>query len=204
MRLTHLAAVAMIAIIVATALSCNPGPAQPETEIHPDLIGRNGVPLLTEFGDFNCQFCIKFAAEILPQLRRDLIEPGIIEYRYRHYPFLAETSLQAAAGAECARNEGKFEQWHDSIFHSALNRTLAGTTLTNDDLNAGAFEAQVDPQTFSECLHSGTGTRQVEHDRRLANSAGVRGTPTLFLDGIQISWEDYNHLHSKLAEATDH
>ena len=210
MTLPRIAAVAMIAIITAaaaTALGCNPGPNQGDpkshVEAHPDLIGRNGVPLLTEFGDFNCPHCIGFATETLPQLKRDLINPGIIGYRYRHYPFLDETSLQAAFGAECAREQNKFQDWHDIIYQSALTRAAEGTRLTSQDLNAAAFATQVDAQIFRECLNSGVGTAQVEHDRRIANAAGVRGTPTLFLDGVPITWRDYEDLHTQLIKATE-
>ncbi len=50
------------------------------------------TPTLTEFGDFRCPHCANFAFTVMPTIQKDFIDRGILNFEYRHYPFLSKES----------------------------------------------------------------------------------------------------------------
>lgn len=175
------------------------GPA-PQQAADPELMGADGVPLLTEFADFNCQYCQRFHHIILPELRRTFLDNGSVEYRYRHYPFLAESSTRAAEMAECAREQNAFPQYQDALYRTAETRSVQGQAIQPADIAAAAEAAALEPEGLLECLESGRGERAAAADRELGERNGVRGTPALFLEGRAVRWEDYADLERQIRE----
>lgn len=155
-------------------------------------------PVLTEFGDFNCQHCRRFALGFLPLLRRDFIEPGLIEYRYRHMPFLHPGSRHTAEWSECARLQGRFDAFHDAVYAASPSGYLGAV-----DLEAAGAEAMLDMKALVLCLESGQVRDLVAADEELAAAWGVRGTPALFLDGRRLEYDGYGDLRRQLQAPLD-
>ena len=173
----------------------NPGAAPGDTlETEP-----GEKPLLTEFGDFQCPHCANFALNILPALEQDLIETGTIRFEYRHYPFLGPESVSAAEASECARDQGRFNEYHLELYR--LNSK--GKNYTPDLLRETAAEMDLDPTAFNQCLQSGVKLTRVMEDREYGRTLGVRGTPTLFINGKTIHWRNYKELREKVRKIAE-
>ena len=153
-----------------------------------------GKPLMTEFGDFQCLHCARFALHVLPALEQDLIDPGTIRFEYRHYPFLGPESFAAAEASECARDQGKFHQYHLKLYRM----TIQGERHTTENLLATARDLGLEPGAFNQCLKSGAKQARVLEDREYGKSLGVRGTPTLFLEGERLNWDNYVDLRKQV------
>ena len=153
-------------------------------------------PLLTEFGDFQCPHCARFALQILPTLERDLIEPGTVRFEYRHYPFLGPESFAAAEASECAREQGGFDEYHLELYRL----TSQGTHYTTEHLLEIAQEQGLETANFQQCLQSGRKRPRVLEDQEYGRSLGVRGTPTLLMNGRKINWTSYPDLREKIRE----
>lgn len=151
-------------------------------------------PLLTEFGDFQCPHCARFALQILPALERDLIEPGTVRFEYRHYPFLGPESFAAAEASECAREQGGFDEYHLELYRL----TSQGTHYTTERLLEIAQEQGLETANFQQCLQSGRKRPRVLEDQEYGRNLGVRGTPTLLMDGRKINWTSYPDLREKI------
>ena len=151
-------------------------------------------PLLTEFGDFQCPHCARFALQILPTLERDLIEPGTVRFEYRHYPFLGPESFAAAEASECAREQGGFDEYHLELYRL----TSQGTHYTTEHLLEIAQEQGLETANFQQCLQSGRKRPRVLEDQEYGRSLGVRGTPTLLMDGRKINWTSYPDLREQI------
>lgn len=157
-----------------------------------------GQPVtLDEYADFACPYCARFAQLALPQIEQDFaaeLGDGRLVYRFRHFPILGEWSWAAAAGAECAKRQGKFQQYHDAVFASIAQEDQPG-------LREIAGQVGLDEAQLNDCLAAPETHQAVEQDAEEATSLGIRGTPTLVLNGRLLQWETYPHLKAILEQA---
>lgn len=155
---------------------------------------------LVEFADFQCPYCAAFAANTLPRLYDDYITPGKMQYQFRHYPFLGESSYQAAHAAECAREQEAFGPYHDKVFE----KLLEGHQRPNHnqpDLAGIAEQIELNQSQWQECMNANRYSDRVSKDKALGRSLGVPGTPALFLNGETIQnslLADYSALSAKI------
>ena len=187
-------AVAITGIVFSSILLIN-NPFNPGAAPGDTLETEPGEKLLlTEFGDFKCPHCANFALNILPSLEHDLIETGTIRFEYRHYPFLGRESFDSAEASECARDQGEFNEYHLELYRL----TSRGESHTLELLRETAAEMDLDPTAFDQCLQSGMKRARVMEDREYGKSLGVRGTPTLFINGKTIYWHNYTDLREQV------
>lgn len=182
MRLVSIA----LAWMVALALSPTLGASQ-DLSVEEALsalgkgptVGSASAPVtIVEFADFQCSFCRKFWAETLPKLKDNHIKKGQVRFIYRHFAILGKHSVQAAQGAECAAEQGKFWEYHDRLFANQ-----AGLAFTDPKLRQYAQELQLNVRAFGQCLDSDKYKKKVEGETTVAAFLGARGTPTFFLNG---------------------
>ena len=139
-----------------------------------------------------------FAIHAAPAIDREFVNSGRMVYEYRHYPFLGEGSYRAAAAAECARDQGRFRDYHDSIYARAASGE--GDYTGDEALTGYARDIGLDVDLFGECRESGSAMERVNADRALGKSMGVRGTPSLFMDGEPLRWNGYDDLRDQIRE----
>lgn len=141
---------------------------------------RQGSPsasvAVIEYSDFECPFCVKFATTTYPEIFKQYVETGKVQFAFRHLPLEGRhpAAFRAAEAAECARRQGKFWAMHDALF-------AAPSALSVDSLFTTAQAAGVDVIQFRRCM-DGEATAQVRGDIADARTYGIRGTPT-FLFG---------------------
>ena len=157
------------------------------------------LPKLTEYADFNCPHCADFALIAMPEIRREFIDPGLIEYEYAHFPFMANSSIIAAEASECARDQGSFKPYHDALYRIAAGKQ---GQLNAADMTAAAEATALEPAQFTDCFEGRDHRRTVDRHTANARKAGVQGTPTLLLNGTKIRWQDYDDLRAQLLRAT--
>ena len=190
---TGMVLVIAIPLIVASMIFINKDGARTPEETQAQNVQRGDL-LLTEFGDFQCPHCARFGLTLLPILDHDLIRPGTVRFEYRHYPFLGPESFDAAEASECARDQGAFREYHDEL----LRLTGRDERLTRERLVDTATDLKLDTPRFSLCLESGEKKPRVLEDLEYGSNLGVRGTPTLFLDGKEVRWRSYSDLKDQI------
>ncbi|NMH94224.1 thioredoxin domain-containing protein [Pseudonocardia bannensis] len=154
------------------------GPAALDPPIGPydHLQGALGSEFsLVEYGDFECPYC-RAAAPVIDEVRHRLGDRLV--FAFRHFP-LAEVhpyALAAATASEAAGLEGQFWPMHARLFADDEPR------LRQADLRRYAEEIGVDPDavTWPETQFV---EDRVEADFNSGVRSGVRGTPTLFVNG---------------------
>lgn len=100
---------------------------------------------------------------------------------YIHFAFLGPESQWAAEASECAAEQEKFWEYHALIY--ANQRGENQGVFSKDNLKALAVALRLDTQAFNACLDSGRYTTIVQNDISLAQTLGVRSTPTFLLNG---------------------
>jgi protein-disulfide isomerase len=134
--------------------------------------GRVDAPVtLVQYGDFECPYCGAAA----PVLRRLIDESdGQVRLVWRHFPLFTKHpyALTAALAAEASGD--RFWAMHDQLLTHQ-------SRLTDADLAGYAARIGVVGDVTGEAAQRFRPA--VETDYRSGVEAGVRGTPTLFLDG---------------------
>jgi protein-disulfide isomerase len=141
------------------------------------VYGRPDAPVtVLEFGDLECPYC-RAAAPVL----RELVDTsdGRVRLVWRHFPLFEvhPYALSAALAAEAAGLQGRFWEMHDELM-SHQDR------LTEPGLRTAAGVLGLDPSTVvgdDAQVHAAA----VSADYSAGIEAGVRGTPTLFVDGTR-------------------
>ena len=138
--------------------------------------GPESAPVtLIEYGDYECPYCGQ--AEIV--IRELLKEFGDeLRYVWRHLP-LGDVHLNAqmaAEAAEAAGSQGAFWPMHDRLL-------AAQDKLTAEDLRRGAEELGLDVDRFWKEVRRREHAERVAEDVGSADTSGVAGTPSFFING---------------------
>lgn len=197
-----LAGLAIVAVATgALALfMLNTSPPPQEAQ---QILNANDTPgqkvLITEFADFNCRFCAQFALAYYPRLKHDHLNNPNVEFHFRHYPFLDDTSWHAAHAYECARDQGLQERFHDLAFEQHLNEQ--GPDFSPEGLARIAQAAGADARTYDNCMWQEIHLDKVKHDHSVGRQLGIPGTPTLFLNGELLTYETYQDIRTAIEAA---
>jgi protein-disulfide isomerase len=133
-------------------------------------------PLVTvvEFADFECPFCQHIAPTLDALWER---RKTAVRFVFKFMPLGMHPHGELAARAAIAADrQGKFWEMHRRLFG-------AGTHLEERDLDGYASELGLDLQSFHTDMRSQATEQRLDADRKLADALGVKGTPTLFIDG---------------------
>ena len=158
--------------------------ARLETASYGPPLGDPAAPItIVEFSDFACPFC----AQLRPVLERFVEErPGRVKLVYKPFPIDAHPgAFEAAQAAEWARGQGIFWKYHDTLYANA--RSLSPGELASYARGLGA-----DGDALEAALESGAFKGRVQASREEARVAGLRATPTLFIDGRRLVLPDLN------------
>lgn len=148
---------------------------------------------VVEFTDYECEFCARQHEVVAGELMR--LNGGRLRHVVRNFPMQAAhpMAFRAAEAAECAARQGHF--WE---FHTALFADRGG--LHAPDLARRAQRAGLNEDRFTHCLDKGEATAAVRADLEQAREAGVRGTPTFFVNGRRL--EGFQTLEALAAAVT--
>ncbi|WP_258726344.1 DsbA family protein [Cellulomonas sp. NS3] len=141
------------------------------------VLGSLDAPVtVVEYGDLECPYC-RNAAPVL----RELVEGsgGQVRLVWRHFPLFEvhPHALTAALAAEAAGAHGLFWPMQELLF-------ARQDRLTDADLRVYAAELGIDPDEVAgdrAQVHADA----VEADYLGGVAGGVRGTPTLLVDGVR-------------------
>lgn len=146
--------------------------AEPDAiDLDRHVYGAPDAPIsIVEYGDFECPYCAA-AAPVL----RELVETsnGRTRLVYRHFPVFTKHpfALTAALAAEASGEH--FWAMHDLLYHNQERLTDADLATYARAVGAGDVVGEA-AQKFRAAVESDYATGAAE---------GVRGTPTLFVNG---------------------
>jgi len=132
-------------------------------------------------GDYQCPVCGVFFKQVEPVLREEYIKTGKAKIVWRDFAFLGPESFWAAEAARCANDQGKFWQYHDTLFNQQGGENQGA--FNKENLKSFALDLGLNQQEFDLCLDSGKYTQAVKEDTDYGRLVGVTGTPTTFING---------------------
>ena len=144
---------------------------------------------VVEFSDFLCPYCRAIAGafkDFLPKSQ------GRVSVRFKNYPLDQECNAHMnntihagacwlARGGICAQQQGKFWAYHDRVFDNAPREPARADVLKL------AGETGLDAGALGACLDAPGTQARLKAEIEEAERAGVKATPTLFLNGKKLS-----------------
>jgi protein-disulfide isomerase len=139
--------------------------------------GREPLLVVTEFGDFQCPACSRFALLHWPEVQRIFGDSVVLQFRHWPQPY-HPFARDAAVASICAEAQGRFQQMHDLLF-------ARQSAIGHASFESFAKETGVrDLPKFAKCLRSLAPRAVIDRDSRAAVAIGAVGTPTLVVEGV--------------------
>ena len=145
-------------------------------------LGSENAPItLVEFGDYQCFFCNKFYHETEGSILKNYIETGKVKMIFKDFTIIGPDSVSAAHASHCANDQGKFWEYHDTLYNNWAGENNGWASL--DNLTKFANDIQLDQETFVKCMNDGKYQQQVTANNNDARTLGLTGTPGFFVIG---------------------
>lgn len=153
----------------------------------PHVLGpANAQVTLEEFGDFECPPC-GILHPILVQMHNEFGDK--LKIIFREFPLVPnhQHALAAASSAEAAGMQGKFWEMHDLIYENqkVWHEAFDVRPIFEDY----AKRIGLDLERFKQDLNSDYVARRITDDGVRGRAMGVKGTPTVFMNGREVPFE---------------
>jgi protein-disulfide isomerase len=154
--------------------------------------GRAKVTIV-EFADFECPFCRVISPKI-KKLVRELASRGV-SLVYKHYPVsFHRQAIPASRAAYAAHQQGRFWPYHDLLYQKAPR-------LSVSQLESYAGSVGLNVAQFRSVRDSRRSRLVLAADKREGLKAGVKGTPTFYINGkMYQARKDYTELKDRVEE----
>jgi protein-disulfide isomerase len=158
------------------------------------FLGPDDAPVtVSVFKDFACPHCATFAAQAEPKIRSEYVDPGVVRFEHCDFPIPVEepASYQAANAARAVQveaDDAAFFDYADLLFENQSDLGLD----TYPDL-----AESVDGETVREAAEGRIYRKTIDATLQTGLDRGVRGTPTVFVDGEQVeqwSWDTFSSM----------
>jgi protein-disulfide isomerase len=141
-------------------------------------VSRGPQLTIVEFSDFQCPYCKAFSND----LRRAVAShTGGVTWVFHQFPLetIHPHAKPAALTAICAGRQGAFWQMHDLLFDN--QDSLGHVAWTTLAARAGVR----DTSQLLACIAGPAAAAALESDVKLGHDLGVRGTPTVLINGLR-------------------
>lgn len=150
------------------------------------------------FEDLECSACRYFVLTSLPAIRAAY--PKDVSVIIRHWPLIGihRFAYPAARAAECAAQQGRFEEFHNLVY------------LKQDSLGLKTFSSYAhksglpDIAAFEACASQTLPVPAVEADTKAVKGVGGWGTPTVIINGTMLGGENDSAAMAKIVVAKLH
>jgi len=146
--------------------------------------GNKNAPLtIVEFSDFQCPFCGAFYSQTFPQIQKDYIDSGKVKLVYRDFPLenIHPNAMAASLAAQCANEQGKFWDYHNTLFSSQRNWATLNSINATNAFKQFAVDLKLDSNNFNSCIDSSKYQDKVNKNFQDGMTYRVSGTPTFFI-----------------------
>jgi len=150
-------------------------------------LGPTNAPVhIEEFGDFECPPCGIFHP-ILDQMREEFGDK--LQITFREFPLVPthQHALAAASAAEAAGLQGKFWEMHKLLYDR--QQKWKEEFDVRPVFEGYAKEIGLDVERYKRDVGSDLVQQRIFQDGKRGHSLGVKGTPTVFMNGREVPFD---------------
>ena len=161
---------------------------QPPQQISVETFMQNGSPVLgksdapitlVEFGDYQCHFCNVFYQNTEHQILEDYVMTGKVNVIFKDYTIIGQDSVNAAHAAHCAGEQGKFWQYHNTLYDNWGGENSGWAS--NENLMKFAQQVELNMDMFTDCNGEGKYAQIISTSNNDAQKLGITGTPAFYI-----------------------
>jgi len=144
------------------------------------ILGNPNAPVtLIEFGDYQCHFCNVHYQNTEHKILKEYVSTGKINIIFKDYTIIGADSTVAALGAHCAAEQGKFWEYHNTLFenYGGENNGWAG----QEKIFTFAKKIGLDMEKFIECNVNEYHIEKIAKSNNDARLLGLTGTPAFYV-----------------------
>ena len=157
---------------------------------------------ILEFGDFECPTCGTFATLTEPDIRKHLVNTGIVRFTFYDFPLtnLHKNTLVASNAAACADDQGKFWEMHDALFNGQDIWDGRATKNPRGVITSYVTQIGLDVVKWNACMDASTHAERIRANYALGMTKRVGGTPSFFINGTELQT---NGTYDNIKKAVD-
>jgi protein-disulfide isomerase len=162
--------------------------------IGPDehVLGKADAPVtMIEYASMTCPHCEHFNAEVMPRIKSEFIDKGLVRFVFRPFP-LDGLAYRASMMAQCVPGEGYFGMI-DILFRSRGEWTTASdqlAALKQVGRTAGMASADIERCTADEAVANSIAAGMKDAQAKF----GINSTPSFVINGktyTNMPFDDY-------------
>lgn len=146
----------------------------------------NAPAQIEEFGDFQCPPCGLFHP-ILKEMKKEFGDQLRVTFREFPLSALHKHAIAAASAAEAAGMQGKFWEMHALIFEN--QQAWHEQEDARPIFEAYAKQIGLDIDKYRRDMNGQAVADRITEDGKRGHALGVKGTPTVFLNGVEVPFE---------------
>jgi len=149
-------------------------------------LGSSQAPVtIVEFSDFECPYCRVFHEQVLPSLKREYIDTGLVRFIHKDLPLpFHQQAMPAAAAARCAGEQNRYWDLYGALFDQQNCLDCKGVLGI-------AKELRLDSSALQACMQREATQTLIKANLSEAALHNIRATPTFV---IGPSRKDGKHL----------
>lgn len=146
------------------------------------VLGSENAPItMIEFGDYQCFYCNNFFHNTESDIVKNYIDTGKVKMYFKDFTIIGQDSVTAANAAHCAQDQGKFWEYHDTLYNNWSGENTGWASLTN--LTQFAKQVGLNQDQFNQCMTQSKYIPTIRNSVSDANNLGLTGTPDFFIMG---------------------
>jgi len=169
----------------------DPGIEYPAALLNGRTIGNADAPVTMEvWEDFQCPVCARHSLTVEPFIVDKYVKTGVLRIVHNDLAFLGrggpdDESRLAASGAVCADAQGKYWDYSHWVYNNQDGENAGG--FRRERLKQIAEAAGVDTSNWDSCIDAPATIQEVADSTTTGTGMGISSTPTIFIDGQQLT-----------------
>ena len=157
-------------------------------------LGDPNAPVKVDvYGDFRCSFCKVYTLTAEPTIIQTYVNTGKVYYTFHFFIVIdgngEDASYRAANAAMCAAEQGKFWEYHNTLYANQI--TEDASYFTDVRLVAMAENLKLDITAFNQCYQVKKYASNVNADITQAHSLNLTFTPSILVNGTLVQVNDF-------------
>lgn len=153
---------------------------------HDVNLGSDAAPIkIVEYASLSCGHCKRFHEKVYYPLKKEYIDSGKVQMKYRHYP-LNGSAVKGAMIVSCSKNDNKAAILGGLFKGQGQWAFAKNEAQLIDRLQTVALIAGLDKDEFQACYDNDKLQDEILSDMKRANKElKVESTPTIFVNGVR-------------------